>query len=420
MMTSRPIDPPTLTPNVKLSNLGAPEVGQNNEEGGDKETSTTGEGDQDMRTTTSPSPSTGSDHHTRTEGSHRDHFVVDNDDRVAEDPTPHTTYPLEVPDITAQGIDDDRAERFATPETKTRWAKLRANGFAVTIWCARHRNEADTAKNQALLTQKISQTLGKPTIPDAMSATAFPKPRAGDIWPFCLSGLSEEDANTLTTRYVWVYEDIQFFVTPHPAPPPTFVATLVRDATLFPDTEVDNKWFADLLRCCIREHHTGLLNFANAYHEKIQVKRKTDARFYLNKILDSLRVSRYQLTDSKHMTRYFYNIHVDFPSTQIDKFPVWKALFEDHNELSGKPYYDLDTLGKVEVLRKSHNCTICKGLDHPSAICPFVKIPGWPAPAPKVETPKGNRETLTGAHRGRGRGKGTNQSRGRGRRGRGT
>ncbi|KIJ33577.1 hypothetical protein M422DRAFT_52401 [Sphaerobolus stellatus SS14] len=382
------------------------------------------DGDHDMNTNrsdTPPLPPSAHVSHARDDNNGmKDHFQVDEDDLDDSPSGPDLTYPLDVPVSYVHGIENGRAEHIATAETKARWSKLRTLGDSVMLWVAAYRGEVDKARTHILLAQKIATILGRDAMPDALTAVVAPRPKAGDIWPFCLAGLLEAESKQLTDRYIWIYEDIQFFVVPYPVDPPTFVAALVREATFFPDEVKDNKWMTNLVRQCLREHHADLLNFCGAYHDKIQVKNKTDAHYYLNKVLDSLQVVRYHLTDSKHKTYYYYNIHVSFPASLNDKFATWKSLFENFNgQGNSNPYYDLDTLGKVEVLRRGHNCTICKGLDHPSSACHYPKIPGWPKPENKSPT-RGPPNDPTPYRGGSNRGaRGSSRGRGRGRRGRG-
>ncbi|KIJ26785.1 hypothetical protein M422DRAFT_55367 [Sphaerobolus stellatus SS14] len=360
------------------------------------------DGDHNMNTNrsdTSPLPPSAPVSHAHGDNNGiKDHFQVDEDDLDDGPSGPDLTYPLDVPISYVHGIENNRAEHIATAETKARWSKLRTLGDSVMLWVAAYRGEVDKARTH---------------LP--------PPPKAGDIWPFCLAGLLEAESKQLTDHYVWIYEDIQFFVVPYPVDPPTFVAALVREATFFPDKAKDNKWMTSLVRQCLHEHHADLLNFCGAYHDKIQVKNKMDARYYLNKVLDSLQVVRYHLTDSKHKTYYYYNIHVSFPTSLNEKFTTWKSLFENFNgQGNSNPYYDLDTLGKVEVLRCGHNCTICKGLDHPSSACHYPKIPGWPKPENKPPThgpPNDPTPFRGGGNRGA---RGSSRGRGRGRRGHGT
>ncbi|KIJ43385.1 hypothetical protein M422DRAFT_253260 [Sphaerobolus stellatus SS14] len=277
-----------------------------------------------------------------------DHFSVDQDDLDDSPQGPDLTYPLAKPTggfPIIHGVEQDHADGIASQETVARRDKARKLGESVNIWVASYQGEQDKDTVHAKLTGKIISILGRNAIPDALMARANPPPKIHDLWTFTLCGLFEDEANLLTNRYAWIFDDIQFFVAPQPIPPPTFVATLIRKATIFPDEEQDNRWIMGLICNCLCTHHIKLRSFCAAYHDAISVPRKTDASFYLNKVLDMLQVKRYSLTKdkNKYETNYFYNIYVAFPTTRSEKFSTWKALFENFNDKSGaRPYYDLD------------------------------------------------------------------------------
>ncbi|KIJ44995.1 hypothetical protein M422DRAFT_251641 [Sphaerobolus stellatus SS14] len=191
-----------------------------------------------------------------------------------------------------------------------------------------------------------------------------------------------------------------------PIPPPTYVATLVKSIAFNEDSAINSNWVVGLVRKCLQNRHPELLSFCGAYHEAIKVKGKSNAKFYLNKVLDTLRIKRFSLTNS------------GFPMNLHEKFDIWKDLFERFNaDGSKQAYFDLEILGKVPVLHRRFTCLVCKGLDHPTAECKYPSIPGWPKPVPKPA----KRRAEVSAHNDRGGrgGRAFHRGGGRGRRGHG-
>ncbi|KIJ56104.1 hypothetical protein M422DRAFT_239313 [Sphaerobolus stellatus SS14] len=322
-----------------------------------------------------------------------------NDANVA----PEYAYPLPTPTggyPEVHGIYQSRALSIATPETLIRWSKDKIAGgdpAEVFAWVANYCGKVDKELAHVTLAATLSTILGRGIIPDALSAISKPPPKSGDIWPFHISDLHLNEVIHLTTRFAWIFKNIQFFVVPSPIPPPTYVATLVKSIAFNEDAAIDSNWVAGLAT---------------------KVKGKTDAKFYLNKVLDTLRIRRFSLTDSGHKTTFYYNIHVDFPMNLHEKFDTWKDLFEHFNADGSKPaYFDLEILGKVEVLRRRFTCLVCKGLDHPTAECKYPSIPGWPKPVPKPA--KRQAEVSARNDRGSRGGRAFHRGGGRGRRGRG-
>ncbi|KIJ39040.1 hypothetical protein M422DRAFT_258195 [Sphaerobolus stellatus SS14] len=287
--------------------------------------------------------------------------------------TTEYTYPLPFPTggyPKVHGIYQSRALSIATPETLLHWSKDKNAGGVpeeVFVWVANYHGEVDKEFTHVTLAATLSTILGRGIILNALSALSKPPPKSGDMWPFYINNLHPNEVIHLTTRFAWIFKEIQFFAVPSPIPPPTYVATLVKSIAFNEDATINK-----------------LLSFCGAYHELIKVKGKTDAKYYLNKVLDTLQIRRFSLMDSGHKTTFYYNIYVDSPTNLLEKFDTWKDLFEHFNADGSKPaYFDLEILGKVEVLRRCFTCLVCKGLNHPTAECQYPNIPGWPKTIPK-------------------------------------
>ncbi|KIJ47046.1 hypothetical protein M422DRAFT_249356 [Sphaerobolus stellatus SS14] len=256
----------------------------------------------------------------------------------ANDDTSTTTecmYPLPFPTggyPKVHGIYQSRALSIATPETLLCWSKDKTAGGVpeeVFVWVANYHGEVDKELTHVTLAATLSTILGR-----------------GDIWPFYINDLHPNEVIHLTTRFAWIFKGIQFSVVPFPIPPPTYVATLVKSIAFNGDTTIDGNWVAGLVQKYLRNYHPELLSFCGAYHELIKVKGKTNAKYYLNKVLDTLRIRRFSLTDSGHKTMFYYNIYVDFPTNLPEKFDTWKDLFERFNADGSKPaFFDLEILG---------------------------------------------------------------------------
>lgn len=230
---------------------------------------------------------------------------------------------------------------------------------------------------------------------------------------FLISGIPQTAITRLTGLGVCSSPDITCFFIPYTQPLPNYICTLERFT--YPDCEESNTEIAMLVKQTICMHP----DISHFIHNHIP---SPDAEAAIRTI-DSIRVSSLNVAVSRTISHTVWNIYVgSLPNLSL------KDYFEWTNRICNLQFASEDYgTGLVRSEEKQFLCTGCKSYDHPTGLCPFLKIIGWFGPSSSTSDDTSNASLDNRTHNANnpkgnytrgGRGM-VNRGRGRGKRGRG-
>ncbi|KAI0690134.1 hypothetical protein C8T65DRAFT_588170 [Cerioporus squamosus] len=208
------------------------------------------------------------------------------------------------------------------------------------------------------------------------------------VW--AIRGLTQRGVARATARGAWSFPSLSFLVFPRAAVIPSWLFML--EGFLSND---EFKIRAAILRVLSEEEMAAWL-------ERMVSSNPEFARWPLERairvIVRSLRVETLQLSNGNYVT----NIFMRSPTRDVREWRRWVT------ELRTRRYRSF-AIGTGRV-RHITACAGCRGVSHPTHLCPFPRVRGWNGPGPG-EGVFGERR------RGNDSGRGNNGSRGRGSRG---
>lgn len=223
------------------------------------------------------------------------------------------------------------------------------------------------------------------------------------VMPFCISGSSELIA-ALKTRKCWPTPSITLFV-----------ASLVPEVTDFAiclsGFPLERSVASDLIvtraaRDAIR-NDVRICAFITNNNDNLPLVQPDQ---YINFVVGSIVVKSHAIVEDNASITVF-SLYITPPTRIPDRLKQW---IQSLKQLRYGCFRGTGFACPVFY------CDLCKGRDHPTAICPFAAIPGWPASPPFTNdnTANGAVASTTVNARGSFRGRG-GRGGGRGRRGRG-
>ena len=289
---------------------------------------------------------------------------------------------------------------------------------SISLWKQR---EGDSAlvyiANDGLATDTVSRikaidTFFSTVFPD------FPAPEVGPpeffkkndkkvlfkpVMPFCISG-SRDLIAALKTRKCWPTPSVTLFVT-------SLEPDITDFAICLSGFPLDRSETSDLIvtraaRDAVR-NDVHLCAFIMNNHDNLS---RVEPDHFINFVVGSIVIRSHAVVENDVSITVF-NLYITPPTLIPDRMKEW---------IQGLKRLRYACFRGTGVSRQVFYCDLCKGRDHPTTICPFVAIPGWPANPPFTVDAAANgaiASTLNnarGGFNGRG-GRGGN----RGRRGRG-
>ncbi|KAF8194947.1 hypothetical protein BJ912DRAFT_923846 [Pholiota molesta] len=274
--------------------------------------------------------------------------------------------------------------------------------------------KTDTAANAQRIKDLIKQIFDCPRlIVSSPGSRAATREDRKPITPYLITGLDRDNIEILVRRACWSTPSLTFFTFPSTYFLTGFVMTL-RGFSFF-DPE--------------RAHEAAASRVGRAIQADLAVRKVVCAYSdnypgytpdeVLAAIADTIEAQEIE-TVIEGTTVTEYNIYMSGPTNNYVGFREWLAAVRTAS------YTALEGRAKAQHV---YNCALCRGLDHPTGLCPFPFVKGWPV---TKQTTRGSekddgynirstfpgrsgssRGQQDGLHRGRGNG-----TRGRGGRGR--
>ncbi|KAF8271711.1 hypothetical protein EI94DRAFT_515900 [Lactarius quietus] len=184
---------------------------------------------------------------------------------------------------------------------------------------------------------------------------------------FLVYHLTEDEKQLLLKRSVWSSQNITFQVTSFYPPCPDFLFSIKGFAT----THVDSVY--QVVQSVWHDDATG--SFLNSIIEDMpQGERRTNADQAISRFINSMWVTLLPIKESGNILAPRFNVYAK--GSLIRQEAVWKRL---RTYLADRVYASLllDT-GTTKVA--PFHCGVCRGVDHPTGLCPFPDIEGWNGP----------------------------------------
>ncbi|KAK0429765.1 hypothetical protein EV421DRAFT_1914120 [Armillaria borealis] len=210
-------------------------------------------------------------------------------------------------------------------------------------------------------------------------------------WYF-IRGLTTTARNHLVraTEGVWSTEVVTIFVAPAFPRMTSFLFTLDGLSYLTSSQNkverlVRNVWLAS----------PDVLNFVHSNGSYLS----TDPMVAVRTFTDSVRVRPFVIGNARHSgTRAVWGIYAS-PISQTPE--IQNQLIETVASLSyGAPS---GIGGRGRCIERGFPCTRCRGIDHPSGLCPYLEVQGWMGPGP-LSTSLGPNTSMEGNSKQRSRG----------------
>ena len=185
------------------------------------------------------------------------------------------------------------------------------------------------------------------------------------IMPFCISGSGDLIA-ALRTRKCWPTPSVTLFVTSLEPDVTNFAICL----SSFP---LERSAASDLIMtraaCDAVRNDVHLCAFiTNNYDNLAHILPDQ----YINYVVGSIVVRSHTVVENSISITVF-NLYITPPTCIPDRLKDW---------IQGLKRLCYACCRGTGVSRQVFYCDLCKGRDHPTTICPFMAIPGWPANPP--------------------------------------
>ena len=185
------------------------------------------------------------------------------------------------------------------------------------------------------------------------------------VMPFCVSG-SRDLIAALKTRKCWPTPAVTLFVT-----------ALVPDVTDFAiclsGFPLERSEASDLIvtraaREAVRNDVHLCAFITNNYDNLARIPPDQ----YINYVVGSIVVRSHAVVEN-NISITVFNLYITPPTRIPDRLKDW---------IQGLKRLRYACFRGTGVSRQVFYCDLCKGRDHPTTICPFTAIPGWPANPP--------------------------------------
>ena len=220
------------------------------------------------------------------------------------------------------------------------------------------------------------------------------------VFPFFISG-SEDLINTLTSRVCWPTPSITLFVASMDPEASHFAIAI----TGFPldRSDASDLVVADAVREAISNDATARTFITNNTDNLVGVHPD----HYIDHVLNSIVVRSCSVMEEGSSVVVF-NVYITPPTEVPDRLKAWIV------NLKKLKYSCFHGAGRC---RTAFYCDVCKGRDHPTSLCRFTALIGWPT-SPAFTNEANSAPPTFGVSRGGPRGRGGRGNATRGRRGR--
>lgn len=209
---------------------------------------------------------------------------------------------------------------------------------------------------------------------------AIPTYSGGPVRPFVVSHISDEIALTLTNQRVWATAAIAFAAWPSSNFPSHYVLTL-----LHLDIPVDDVASAKEVIVSALEADTFYKSFVIANRDAYP--NHWSENRCLRRSLNSIRCEGHLLgvrgTEKKTVA---FNVYFHPPTNNPS--PLHKL----YQYLRTRKY---PTVWGTAIARPPYACSTCLGTDHPTGLCPYPQLPGWPLSAEALQVALGTPPPLS-------------------------
>ncbi|KAI0697930.1 hypothetical protein C8T65DRAFT_697971 [Cerioporus squamosus] len=177
---------------------------------------------------------------------------------------------------------------------------------------------------------------------------------------WAITGLSPEGVERLLRRRVWSYKSITFFP---------------RRRTL-----VNPRWVL-ALEGFLEDNTANIERAVRSTFERPQVRQRIEQMLRANpdfsaipmdeafrRIIATLQISVYTLDNGTVVA----NVFLQSPTQSIR---TWRRWIQELRELTFGSFHTA-----IARARRISACAGCLGVDHPSHLCPFLRLPGWNGP----------------------------------------
>ncbi|KIJ22380.1 hypothetical protein M422DRAFT_277209 [Sphaerobolus stellatus SS14] len=186
-------------------------------------------------------------------------------------------------------------------------------------------------------------------------------------FPIFIGRLTAPEKRLLMSHNVWVTPSVQLFTKDFIPPPSSWVMTLC-GLLFLPDTttETSNNTLVQLV---VRRkiHNTITIStFIMKHHDNLLAGLSPNGA--VNHVVNSVHITGLPIIINGEQVGMF-NVYIDPPSRNLTHHEKWLSLMRNN-------VYTM-VQGAGFPLKSSYHCSICKGLDHPTGLCPFTTLPGW-------------------------------------------
>jgi len=212
---------------------------------------------------------------------------------------------------------------------------------------------------------------------------AIPTFSGGQVCPLIVSNISAEEVQILTDGQVWATASVAFAAWPSTEFTSQYMLTL-----LHLDIPVDNTPAAQDVIVTALSKDTFYKAFVLANRDAYPLHWKDDhcLRHSLSTIRCVGRLLGVRGTDKKTVTFDFY-----FKPPTNNPTPLNKL----YHYLQQQKF---PTIWGTAVARLPYFCSTCLSLDHPTGLCAFPELPGWPMSTEALQEALGNSLTSPTPH----------------------
>lgn len=177
---------------------------------------------------------------------------------------------------------------------------------------------------------------------------------------FAIRGLSPDGESAILSRFPWSFRAITFFAYKREVTPDSWLLSL--EGFLDENTHAIKSAVRDALEEPVQWERLVSLTRGN------QEFRGLSGTERANKILDSIEIKTWRLTNGNVIT----NVFILPPTRDIPKWREWAT------PLRNRTYGNF--VNGTGVVRRISSCLGCHSVEHPTHRCPFHDLPGWQGP----------------------------------------
>ncbi|KAI0692239.1 hypothetical protein C8T65DRAFT_745221 [Cerioporus squamosus] len=221
------------------------------------------------------------------------------------------------------------------------------------------RSYGTNRRTAADLRRRITQTTGESDF-RIIAPDQAPNHRGRGPVEWAVTGLSREAVEMLLRRRVWSFRSISFFPRRRALEIPTMLLAL---------------------EGFLEDNITNIEAAVRATFERLQVRQRVEQMIRVNpefsnipaheayrRVMATLRVTIYTLDNGTVVA----NVFMRSPTQNVHAWRQWV------HELRGLTFGSYHT--GIARARRISACAGCLGVDHPSHLCPFLRMPGWNGP----------------------------------------